>query len=117
MKTVMVSAFAVALAGGTWTWVSPERAAAPKNLNVRSEAGERVGPVPLEAALHAGVLENSTLDLIRHELEHLRPLPAVFDRNYVIILRATDLLRRAPENRCRLQKHIPHCCNVRSPIP
>jgi myo-inositol-1-phosphate synthase len=36
-----------------------------------------------EAALNAGVLEKNTLDIIRHDLECIRPLPAVFDRNYV----------------------------------
>jgi myo-inositol-1-phosphate synthase len=36
-----------------------------------------------EAAVKAAVLEKNTLDLIRHDLEQLRPLPAIFDQHYV----------------------------------
>ncbi len=36
-----------------------------------------------EAALKAGVLKQRHLDPIKDELESLKPLPAVFDRNYV----------------------------------
>jgi len=36
-----------------------------------------------EAALKAGVLRREHLDPIKDELESLKPLPAVFDRNYV----------------------------------
>ena len=36
-----------------------------------------------ESAVHAGVLEKSLLDSIRDEMEAIRPMPAVFDRNYV----------------------------------
>ena len=35
------------------------------------------------AACTAGVLERSLLDSIRHELEAIRPMPAVFDQRYV----------------------------------
>ena len=35
------------------------------------------------AACTAGVLERSQLDSIRHELEAVRPMPAVFDQRYV----------------------------------
>src|SRR5262245_28564981 len=35
------------------------------------------------AARTAGVLESSQLDSIRHELEAIRPMPAVFDQRYV----------------------------------
>jgi len=36
-----------------------------------------------QAALHAGVLEKPLLESVRDELEAVRPMPAVFDRNYV----------------------------------
>ena len=36
-----------------------------------------------DAALHAGVIEASRLAAVRPELEALRPLPAVFDQQYV----------------------------------
>jgi len=35
------------------------------------------------AAVHAGVLEKTLLDQVRDELEAIRPMPAVFDRNWV----------------------------------
>jgi myo-inositol-1-phosphate synthase len=35
------------------------------------------------SAINAGVLEKKTLDMIRPELETLKPLPAVFDQSYV----------------------------------
>lgn len=36
-----------------------------------------------EAALKAGVLRKEHLEPVREELERIRPMPAVFDRNYV----------------------------------
>jgi myo-inositol-1-phosphate synthase len=36
-----------------------------------------------EAAMHAGVLEKSLLESVRGDLEAIKPMPAVFDRNYV----------------------------------
>ncbi|HQO76283.1 MAG TPA: inositol-3-phosphate synthase [Candidatus Saccharicenans sp.] len=36
-----------------------------------------------EAALKAGVLRKEHLDPVREELEKIKPMPAVFDRNYV----------------------------------
>ena len=36
-----------------------------------------------EAASHAGVLEQGTLDSLRDSLEAVQPMPAVFDREYV----------------------------------
>jgi myo-inositol-1-phosphate synthase len=36
-----------------------------------------------EAAIKAGVLEKKQLEPIREDLEKIKPLPAVFDRNYV----------------------------------
>ena len=44
-----------------------------------------------EAALNAAVLEKNTLDSIRHDLECLRPMPAVFDQNYVKRLHGTHV--------------------------
>jgi myo-inositol-1-phosphate synthase len=35
------------------------------------------------AALHAGVLEKSLLEQVKDELTAIKPMPAVFDRNYV----------------------------------
>ncbi|MBC7364939.1 MAG: inositol-3-phosphate synthase, partial [Candidatus Aminicenantes bacterium] len=36
-----------------------------------------------EAALKAGVLRKEHLEPVREELEKIKPLPAVFDKNYV----------------------------------
>jgi myo-inositol-1-phosphate synthase len=36
-----------------------------------------------EAATHAGVLEQKTLDALKDKLTSIKPMPAVFDRNYV----------------------------------
>ncbi len=36
-----------------------------------------------EAASHAGVLEQKTLDAIKDNLSKIKPMPGVFDRNYV----------------------------------
>jgi len=41
------------------------------------------------AAVNAGVLERDPLDKIRAELEHVKPMPAVFDQNYVKRLNGT----------------------------
>jgi myo-inositol-1-phosphate synthase len=43
------------------------------------------------AAIHAGVLEKNILNMIRPELEHLKPLPAVFDQGYVKRLSGTHI--------------------------
>lgn len=43
------------------------------------------------AALNAGVLEKNILDNIRSELESIRPMPAVFDQNYVKRLSGTHV--------------------------
>ncbi|MFC1577569.1 inositol-3-phosphate synthase [Thermodesulfobacteriota bacterium] len=43
------------------------------------------------AAVNAGVLERKTLDSIRPELENIRPMPAVFDQNYVKRISGTNV--------------------------
>ncbi len=43
------------------------------------------------AAITAGVLERQTLDSIRAELESVKPMPAVFDQNYVKRLKGTHV--------------------------
>jgi len=43
------------------------------------------------AAVNAGVLEQQTLGSIRSELENIRPMPAVFDQNYVKRLSGTNV--------------------------
>jgi myo-inositol-1-phosphate synthase len=43
-----------------------------------------------EAALKAGVLRKEHLDPVREELEKIKPMPAVFDRNYVKKLDGTN---------------------------
>jgi len=43
------------------------------------------------AAVNAGVLERHTLDDIKTELESVRPMPAVFDQNYVKRLSGTNV--------------------------
>ena len=43
------------------------------------------------AAVNAGVLERQTLDGIKSELETVRPMPAVFDQNYVKRLSGTHV--------------------------
>ena len=44
-----------------------------------------------EAALKAGVLERSTVELVRRELEAIRPMPAVWDPSYLRNLKATHV--------------------------
>ena len=43
------------------------------------------------AAVKAGVLERTTLDRIKTELEYLKPMPAVFDQDYVKRLSGTHV--------------------------
>jgi len=43
------------------------------------------------AAVNAGVLERTTLDSIKSELEKVKPMPAVFDQNYVKRLSGTNV--------------------------
>ena len=43
------------------------------------------------AAVNAGVLERATLDSIKSELENVKPMPAVFDQNYVKRLNGTHV--------------------------
>ena len=43
------------------------------------------------AAVNAGVLEKQTLDGIKSELETVKPMPAVFDQNYVKRLSGTHV--------------------------
>jgi myo-inositol-1-phosphate synthase len=43
------------------------------------------------AAVNAGVLERATLDGIKTKLENVRPMPAVFDQNYVKRLSGTHV--------------------------
>ena len=43
------------------------------------------------AAVNAGVLEGATLDLIKSELANVKPMPAVFDQNYVKRLNGTHV--------------------------
>ena len=50
------------------------------------------------AAINAGVLEKKTLDMIRPELEALKPLPAVFDQSYVKRLNGTQYKSRQNQN-------------------
>lgn len=42
-----------------------------------------------ESALNAGVLEKTTLDMLKPELEAIKPMKAVFDKNYVKKLQGT----------------------------
>ena len=44
-----------------------------------------------QSAVHAGVLERTLLDSLKDELEQIRPLPAVFDQNYVKKLHGTHV--------------------------
>jgi myo-inositol-1-phosphate synthase len=48
-----------------------------------------------EAACTAGVIERPLLDQVRHELEQIRPWPAVFDRKYVKRLDGPNVKRGA----------------------
>jgi myo-inositol-1-phosphate synthase len=43
-----------------------------------------------EAALHAGVLEKSLVEDLREQLDSLKPMPAVFNQNYVKRLHGTN---------------------------
>ena len=44
-----------------------------------------------EAALHAGVLEKSLVEDLREQLDSLKPMPAVFNHNYVKRLNGTNV--------------------------
>lgn len=44
-----------------------------------------------EAALHAGVLEKSLVEDLREQLDSLKPMPAVFNQNYVKRLHGTNV--------------------------
>jgi myo-inositol-1-phosphate synthase len=44
-----------------------------------------------EAALHAGVLEKSLVEELREQLDSLKPMPAVFNQNYVKRLHGTNV--------------------------
>jgi myo-inositol-1-phosphate synthase len=57
-----------------------------------------------EAAVHAGVLEGGLLEKIRAELEAIRPMPAVFDRNYVKRLNGTHV--KSGRNRMELAEQL-----------
>jgi myo-inositol-1-phosphate synthase len=46
-----------------------------------------------EAACNAGVLDRTLLDQLRPELEQIRPMPAVFEQNYVKRLTGTNVKR------------------------
>lgn len=48
-----------------------------------------------EAAINAGVLEKDLLDQIKNELSEVKPLPAVFDQNYVKKLHGTHVKKGA----------------------
>lgn len=42
-----------------------------------------------ESAIHAGVIDKTTLDLLKTDLEQIKPMKAVFDKNYVKKLNGT----------------------------
>lgn len=48
-----------------------------------------------EAAVNAGVLQKDLLDQVRPEIEKIKPMPAVFDQNYVKKLHGTHV-KKAP---------------------
>lgn len=48
-----------------------------------------------EAAMHAGVLEKDLLDQIKPELSAIKPMPAVFDKNYVKKLEGSYIKKAA----------------------
>jgi len=55
-------------------------------------------PIPdncYEAATKAGVLEEKLLDKLRHRLEAIKPMPAVFDTRYVKKLEGTNVKKGA----------------------
>ncbi|UCF94083.1 MAG: inositol-3-phosphate synthase [Desulfobacterales bacterium] len=65
-----------------------------------------------EAAIKASVLDNGTLDKIRLELENIKPMPAVFDKDYVKRLNGTfikkgktkmDLAQQIREDICNFK--------------
>ncbi|MDR1556709.1 MAG: inositol-3-phosphate synthase [Tannerellaceae bacterium] len=61
-----------------------------------------------EAAKHAEVLKQEDLNLVKDELEAIRPMPAVFDRNYVKRLQGTHVKPEASRRRLteQLQEDI-----------
>jgi len=57
-----------------------------------------------EAAAHAGVLEKSLVEDLREQLDSLKPMPAVFDHNYVKRLNGTNI--KSGKNKMELAEQL-----------
>jgi myo-inositol-1-phosphate synthase len=57
-----------------------------------------------EAALHAGVLEKSLIEELREQLDSLKPMPAVFNQNYVKRLHGTNV--KTGKNKMELAEQL-----------
>ena len=57
-----------------------------------------------EAALHAGVLEKALVEDLREQLESLKPMPAVFEHNYVKRLNGTNV--KTGKNKMELAEQL-----------
>ena len=57
-----------------------------------------------EAAAHAGVLEKSLVEDLREQLDSLKPMPAVFDYNYVKRLNGTNI--KSGKNKMELAEQL-----------
>jgi len=57
-----------------------------------------------EAALHAGVLEKSLVEELREQLDSLKPMPAVFNQNYVKRLHGTNV--KTGKNKMELAEQL-----------
>ena len=57
-----------------------------------------------EAALHAGVLEKALVEDLREQLDSLKPMPAVFNQNYVKRLNGTNV--KTGKNKMELAEQL-----------
>ncbi|MDQ4123909.1 MAG: inositol-3-phosphate synthase [Acidobacteriota bacterium] len=57
-----------------------------------------------EAALHAGVLEKALVEELREQLDSLKPMPAVFNQNYVKRLHGTNV--KTGKNKMELAEQL-----------
>ena len=57
-----------------------------------------------EAAVHAGVLEKSLVEELREQLDSLKPMPAVFNQNYVKRLHGTNI--KTGKNKMELAEQL-----------
>lgn len=72
--------------------------------NIEFGAWDIFSDTAYEAALHAGVLEKALVEDLREQLESLKPIPAVFDHNYVKRLNGTNV--KTGKNKMELAEQL-----------